>query len=300
MLAIAIGAAVLLLIAGLWYAFGPAKKKTPFLPDGTIAPGTRGVMTAPGLGSMADIIIAGTDPRTGKPYGKIASDVDLTNEANKKIVRKMSEDLASGSPGAMLPWKHPTKCKNILLYDVGRLALASEKGDSSTTMIPGFVTPGGQPFVPIEFTKPYSFYTYDRAKYMILISGTIDTSLSPVVIPESVAVYNKKTRDFEKSFDFSKQIKHKAQGQSAKAISDALNTDLTYKKCTSVGGLENGAYIHQGYFSSDKWEYQDVSCGSGSGWSDPSLCKWQTIDYTRNAVNRVVARLQSIVFEPFL
>jgi hypothetical protein len=249
---------------------------------------------------MADIIIIGTDPRTGKPYGKIASDVDLANEAMKKIVRKMAEDLASGSPGAMLPWKHRGKCQyGILKYDVGRLALKSEIPDSDTTMIPGLVTPGGQAFVPIEFTRPYSFYTYDRSKFMILISGTIDTSLSPVVIPESIAVYNKKTRDFEKSFVFSKYLKHKAQGLGAKAISEALNRDKTYNHCTSVGGMGNGMYVPQGPFSSDKWKYEDVSCGSGSSWSDPSLCRWSTVDYSMSALNRVVARFQSLTFESF-
>jgi hypothetical protein len=288
-IALAIGAAVLMLIAGLWYALG-ASDTAPNYSGGQALPvGTHGRLTAPGLGSTSDIIIVGTDPKTGKPLAQLAGEIDAQNEANKALARKLIEDMSSGSSGALLNWRHRSRAYGIVRYDVGRLATIGEAADAKTASIPGFSLPMGQVYVAIEFTKPYSFFTYDRNKYLILISGTIDTSLTPVVIAPSICVFDKKKDTYLASFNWAKEIGYKAQGLGRSAIRAALKVDPCYKEFMTVAGMPNGAG-RKGYAGG----FIDISKKDhGSNY------EWNTVGYCDEALANTVVKLRSLTLEAF-
>ena len=287
--ALAIGAAVLMLIAGLWYALSGADTAPSYGGEQALPVGTHGRLTAPGLGSTSDIIIVGTDPKTGKPLAQLAGEIDAQNEANKALARKLIEDMSSGSSGALLNWRHRERAYGIVRYDVGRLATIGEANDSKTACIPGFSLPMGQTYVAIEFTKPYSFFTYDRNKYLILVSGSIDTSLTPVVIAPSVCVFDKKKDTYLASFNWAKELGYKAQGLGRNAIRAALKTDPCYKEFTTVAGMPNGAG-RKGYAGG----FIDISK------KDPgSNYEWNTVGYCDEALANTVVKLRSLTLEAF-
>jgi len=284
-IALAIGAAVLLLIAGLWYAMSGTDAAASYGGGQSLPIGTRGRLTAKGLGSTSDIIIVGTDPKTGKPLAELADEVDGQNEANKALARKLVEDMASGSSGSLLNWRHRGRGYGIVRYDVGRLATTGEASDAKTASIPGFSLPLGQVYVAMEFTKPYSFYTYDRNKYLILVSGTVDTTSVPVVIAPSVCVFDKKKGNYLTSFDWDKQIGYKAQGLGREAIRAALKVDPCYKEFMTIAGMPNGYKGH-----GDRY-FKDVAEGG--------FPQWNTIGYCDQALANTIKRLKATTLEAF-
>lgn len=167
---LAIAGVVLLLLLGIWISFG-----SKLVPNWSPETGSYGVKRQ-GQG------LSSTQGPGGKQSGtRQAEDGDESNEAQGSKFQKLLEDLSVDAPGLIVPWRRNLSTYNVMVrFRIGWHAVTSDEL-SDNLWIPGIVETATQTtYVPIEYTLPYSFLTYDRAKYLILISSHVDTAMNDV------------------------------------------------------------------------------------------------------------------------
>lgn len=166
---LAIAGIVLLLIFGAWALLKGRKPKLPYV-AGRKSPYRAG--GGPGEGEPPDESGQGVmPPEDWKEWWEL---LDASNEAGTKSIGKVLEDLSVYAPGSVIRWRRSNDNRNVLQnFNIGRAALKEEAARSPA--LPGFIIPTtGAAYVPIEVTWPYSWITYDRNKYLILINSTRD------------------------------------------------------------------------------------------------------------------------------
>ena len=244
---LAIAGIVLLLIFGAWALLKGRKPTLPYVAGKS--PYREG--GGPGEGEPPDKSGQGVMPP--EDWEEWWGLLDASNEAGTKAIGRVLEDLSVYAPGSIIRWRRSTWFVNVLQnFNVGRAAL-KEEADRSPPL-PGFIIPTtGAAYVPIQVTFPYSWITYDREKYLILINSTRDED-NLAEMEQNLIIWDRANRAFLpdlSSVDFG----FLGKGESIKSVWNAMASSLVGRQ---FGRMPRGRH------GSQLWLRDQ------SGWLSPS------------------------------
>ena len=215
---LAIAGIVLLLIFGAWALLKGRGNQLPYVAGKSPYRAGGG----PGEGESPDKSGQGVmPPEDWQAWWGL---LDASNEAGTKAIGRVLEDLSVYAPGSIIRWRRSSDFVNVLQnFDIGRAAL-KEEADRSPAL-PGFIIPTtGAAYVPIEVTWPYSWITYDRNKYLILINSTRDED-NLADMEQNLIIWDRVNRAFLPDLA-SVSITQPESGQSRQTVWDSMARSL--------------------------------------------------------------------------
>ena len=224
---LAIAGIVLLLIFGAWALLKGRTPKLPYVAGSSPYRAGGG----PGEGEPPDKSGQGVMPP--EDWQAWWGSLDAANEAGTKAIGRVLEDLSVRAPGAIIRWRRANSQYHALeTFDIGRPAIKSEADRSPA--LPGFIIPTtGISYVPIEVTWPYSFLTYDKEKFLVMISspwsfdkGSEDVPVEVVAaVAQTLIVWDRKNRKFLPDIS-SVGITHQGRGETRENLWNIMSRTL--------------------------------------------------------------------------